>query len=320
MTSSPAIVFYGTPDFAVGILEAMLQRKILVKGVVTTPDKPAGRGRKPQPSPVKLFAKRNEIPLAQPEKLKDPAFLTQLKIWSPDLQVVVAFRMMPEVVWAFPNLGTFNLHTSLLPQYRGAAPIQRALMNGEKETGVTTFFINHKIDTGRIIMQEKIPILPEDNAGTLTEKLKKRGAALTLKTIELIGRGNIKPVEQPISVLEGLKTAPKITKEDLQINWEESPEKICNRIRALSPVPGARTRMETENSKQQILKIFCATPRMEKHHYTASSFVTDQKTYLNVAVNGGFVSLQEVQLEGRKKMNIRDFLKGFHPENFTLLP
>ena len=318
MTTYPSIVFYGTPEFASGILQYMLEKAIPVTGVVTAPDKPAGRGRKLRPSPVKLFAGEKGIPVAQPVKLKDPAFLEQLHTWRPELQVVVAFRMLPEVIWSYPRLGTFNLHASLLPQYRGAAPIQWALLNGEKETGVTTFFINHDIDTGKIIMQEKVPVSPEDNAGTLSDKLLQTGARLTVKTIRAIIKGNIILQDQQITDPAMLKTAPRITKEDLIITWNETPENIYNRIRAFSPWPGARTKIQTRDGKVLILKIFSATARREPHHYNPGHVLTDAKTYLDVAVKEGYISLREVQPESRKRMKIQDFLRGLPPGGFTL--
>ncbi len=320
MIAAPSIVFYGTPEFAAGILDYILRREIPVTGVVTAPDKPAGRGRKPQPSPVKKYALSKNIPVAQPLKLKDPAFLEQLNRWKPELQVVVAFRMLPEVVWAYPRLGTFNLHASLLPQYRGAAPIQWALINGETETGVTTFFINHEIDTGRIILQDKVPILPDDNAGTLTDKLMKAGARLTVTTIERIIHGQVALIEQKVADPALLKKAPKIKKGDLLIDWNETSGNICNRIRAFSPTPGARTRIRTADGRTLILKIFSAFPRVEKHSLPTPGFVTDGKNFLDIAVKEGFVSLKEVQLEGRKRMYIQDFLRGVRTEGYHLLP
>ncbi len=310
MKTYPSIVFYGTPEFAAGILDHIIQQGIPVTGVVTAPDKPAGRGRKPQPSPVKQYAREKGIPLAQPLKLKDPDFLGLLDRWKPDLQVVVAFRMLPEAVWAFPRLGTFNLHASLLPQYRGAAPIQWALINGEKETGVTTFFINHEIDTGKIILQEKVPILPEDNAGTLTDKLMRAGARLTATTIKKIIAGDVELSEQIVPDPSSLKKAPKIAKEDLVIRWKDTPDNINNRIRAFSPSPGARTQVLLPNGQPAVLKIFAASPRRENHSHPVPSLHTDGKTFLEVAVQGGFVTLRKVQLEGRKKMDIPDFLRG----------
>jgi methionyl-tRNA formyltransferase len=317
MDAYPSIVFFGTPEFASGILDHMLTSGIPVQGVVTAPDKPAGRGRKPQPPPVKKYAIEKNIPVLQPDKLKDPGFLEALSGWHPELQVVVAFRMLPEVVWAPPRLGTFNLHASLLPQYRGAAPIQHVLLNGEKETGVTTFFIDHQIDTGRIIMQEKVPVSPEDNAGTLSNKLMKAGGRLVVRTIEAIVRGEARPVEQPIHEDLPLKKAPKITKEDLVIQWQRTPEEIYNHIRAFSPYPGARTFLYDKNGKPYIFKIFSATFREEEHALPVPSFVTDGKSSLEIAVPQGFLSLREVQLEGRKKMDVKDFLLGFRPEEFT---
>ncbi len=317
MLSYPSIVFFGTPAFAAGILDHILGTGIPVRGVVTAPDKPAGRGRKPQPPPVKQYAVDKGIPLLQPERLKDPLFLEALQAWKPALQVVVAFRMLPEAVWALPPLGTFNLHASLLPRYRGAAPIQHVLMNGEKETGVTTFFIDDKIDTGGIIMQKKIPVSPEDNAGTLTEKLMRAGAALVVDTIHAIIRGEVQPVRQEHLAKGPLVTAPKIRREDMEIDWRKSSSEIYNHIRAFSPHPGARTTICDKNGKSYLFKIFSARPVREEHTHTVPSFVTDGKNFLNVAVSDGYLSLEEVQLEGRKRMNVRDFLRGFRPGEFT---
>jgi methionyl-tRNA formyltransferase len=317
MNRYPPIVFFGTPEFAAGILDHILVSGIPVRGVVTAPDKPAGRGRKPQPPAVKIFALEKNIPLLQPEKLKDPAFLDALSAWQPALQVVVAFRMLPEAVWAPPCLGTFNLHASLLPQYRGAAPIQHVLLNGEKETGVTTFFIDHQIDTGRIIMQEKVLIDKEDNAGTLAEKLMRTGGQLTVKTIEAILRNEVHPVEQHLPEGTSLKKAPKITKQDLTINWQRSPEEIYNHIRAFSPLPGARTLLYDKNGKPYVFKIFSATTREETHTLPVPSLISDGKTHLDIAIPDGFLSLKEIQLEGRKRMDVKDFLRGFRPDEFT---
>ncbi len=317
MPSYPSIVYFGTPGFAADILDHILASGIPVKGVVTAPDKPAGRGRQLQPSPVKRYALEKDIPILQPERLKDLAFLESLRAWDPALQVVVAFRMLPEAVWALPPLGTFNLHASLLPQYRGAAPIQHVLLNGEKETGVTTFFIDDKIDTGKIILQKKVPVSYEDNAGTLTEKLMRAGAALVVETIEAITRGEVQPVRQEHLAQSLLATAPKIRKEDLEIDWRKSSSGIYNHIRAFSPHPGARTTIYDKNGKPYLFKIFSARPIREEHAHTVPSFVTDGKTYLNIAVSDGYLSLEEVQLEGRKRMNVRDFLLGTRPEEFT---
>jgi methionyl-tRNA formyltransferase len=317
MNRYPPIVFFGTPEFAAGILDHILASGIPVRGVVTAPDKPAGRGRKPQPPPVKSYALEKNIPILQPEKLKNPDFLKALSAWQPALQVVVAFRMLPEAVWAPPPLGTFNLHASLLPQYRGAAPIQHVLLNGEKETGVTTFFLDHKIDTGRIIMQEKIPVDREDNAGTLSNKLMEAGGRLVVRTIEAIVHDEVHPVEQQLPEGVPLKKAPKITKQDLMINWQRTPEEIYNHIRAFSPSPGARTLLHDKNGKPYLFKIFSAIPREETHTLPIPSFVTDGKSHLDIAVTGGFLSLKEIQLEGRKKMDVKDFLRGLHPEEFT---
>ncbi len=316
MTTTNEIVFFGTPDFAARVLEYLLDEGFTVRGVVTAPDRPAGRGRRPQAPPVKEVALAHGLPVLQPERLKDPAFLEALHSWHPALQVVVAFRMLPREVWQLPPYGTFNLHASLLPQYRGAAPIQHVLLNGEKETGVTTFLIDEQIDTGKILFQEKVPILPDDDAGTLTGRLLKAGAPLVARTITALLAGEAQPVEQPRDPGE-LKKAPKITADDLWLDWSQPPAALHNRIRAFSPVPGARTRLRDRSGKELMFKIFRATPREGSHTHPVPSLVSDGKTYLDVAVPGGYLRLEEVQLEGRKKMGIKDFLRGTDPTALT---
>ncbi|NOY36799.1 MAG: methionyl-tRNA formyltransferase [Chlorobi bacterium] len=314
----PSIVFFGTPDFAAGILYYMIRKEIPVSGVVTAPDKPAGRGRKILSPPVKTLAQQHEIPVLQPKNLKDPAFLSALKQWNPELQVVVAFRMLPESVWALPELGTFNLHASLLPQYRGAAPIQWALINGETVTGVTTFFISHEIDTGKIIFRKEVPIAPMDNAGTLTDKLMNKGAELVTRTIEAIITGNLELTDQQTLDTDLLKKAPKITREDTIINWNRRPTEICNLIRGMSPSPGATTSIVTAEGIISRLKIYDASPRVKNHNLPVPSLVSDGKTFLDVAVPTGYVHLLELQLEGRKKLPVEEFLRGFRPETVKI--
>lgn len=306
------IVFMGTPDFAVPSLAILHEHGYDIAAVITAPDKPAGRGRQIRTSAVKDYALRNNLPVQQPEKLKDPQFIARLQALNADLFIVVAFRMLPEVIWQMPPEGTFNLHASLLPQYRGAAPINRAIMNGETETGLTTFFLQHEIDTGLILMQEKIAIGENETAGELHDRLMERGAQLVLQTVIGLENREIQPVAQDTLINaeehagRGLRTAPKLFKEDCRIDWTEAPGQIHNQIRGLSPYPTAFT---TLNGKQ--LKIFKSRPVMQTHNEATGNFSTDQKTYLKVAAKGGFVYLEELQLEGKKRMAVQEFLKGY---------
>ena len=299
------IVFMGTPDFAVASLQALLDGGLNVVGVITAPDKPAGRGLALQQSPVKELAVANKIPLLQPLKLKDPQFLEQLAAWKPDLQVVVAFRMLPEVVWALPPMGTINLHGSLLPNYRGAAPINWALINGEKKTGVTTFLLKHEIDTGDLLLQRELEIEQTDNFGTLYNKLKVMGAKVLTETIERYVQEKITPVPQ--SNLEHLlKTAPKLQKETGEIDWNCAGTAINNLIRGLSPVPGAFAKLDGK-----LLKIYKATPLEEKISVPPGTIDTDGKNFLRFACQDGWIQIEELQLEGKKKMPITPFLQGY---------
>ena len=296
----------GTPQFAVASLDALLEAGCDIVAVVTAPDKPAGRGQKLNESAVKQYAVNAGIPVLQPEKLKNQQFLDELKAFNADLQVVVAFRMLPEVVWSMPAKGTINLHASLLPQYRGAAPINWAIINGEKESGVTTFFLKQDIDTGDILFTEKVTLSGHEKAGELHDRLMDKGAGLLVKTVKGIESGRYN--EHPQSaLLEGveLKHAPKIFKEDCLIDWHQPVEKIYNRIRGLSPLPTAYTML---NGK--ILKIFKAEPEPENHNGLPGHFITDNKTYLKFAAPDGFISLTEVQMEGKKQMEIKEFLRG----------
>jgi len=296
----------GTPQFAVTSLDALLTAGCDVIAVVTAPDKPAGRGQKVNESAVKQYAIENGIKVLQPEKLKDPAFLDELKSLNADLQIVVAFRMLPEVVWNMPPRGTINLHASLLPQYRGAAPINWVLINGEKESGVTTFFLKHEIDTGDILFTEKVTLTGHETAGELHDRLMYKGAGLLVKTVKGVesGRYNEHPQSQLTEGVE-LKHAPKIFKEDCLIDWNNTAESIYNKIRGLSPIPTAYT---TLNGK--ILKVFKAEYQIERPGIPAGHLATDNKTYLKFAAADGFVSLTEVQLEGKKQMDIAAFLRG----------
>lgn len=296
----------GTPQFAVASLDALIKAGCDVVAVVTAPDKPAGRGKKLNESAVKQYAVENGLKVLQPAKLKDPHFLEELKALKADLQVVVAFRMLPEAVWTMPPKGTVNLHASLLPQYRGAAPINWVLINGEKESGVTTFFLKHEIDTGDILFTEKITLTGDETAGGLHDRLMNKGAGLLVKTVKGIESGRYK--ENPQSLLmEGLelKHAPKIFKDDCLIDWQQPAEAIYNKIRGLSPSPAAYT---TFNDKT--LKIYRATFENTEPGIQPGGFLTDNKTYLKFAAQDGYVLLTEVQLEGKKQMDIESFLRG----------
>ena len=306
MTDIP-IIFMGTPEFAVTSLKTLLDKGYNVKAVVTTPDKPAGRGKNIQFSDVKKFALEHNLPILQPEKLKSPEFLAELKEINADLFVVVAFRMLPKEVWAMPKRGTINLHAALLPDYRGAAPINHAIINGETETGITTFYIDEQIDTGKIIMQERCAIEPEDNIGTLYDKLMFIGAEAVCKTVDIIASGNVNAIEQDSIRTEGLHPAPKITKEFCQINWNNKSIDIHNLIRGLSPYPAAWCYLKDEITA----KIFTSAYSVEKHNLAAGTFVSDNKSYLKVATQDGFVSILELQMQGKKRMAIKDFLNGF---------
>ena len=299
------IVFMGTPDFAVASLQALLDGGLNVVGVITAPDKPAGRGLALQQSPVKELAVANKIPLLQPLKLKDPQFLEQLAAWKPDLQVVVAFRMLPEVVWALPPMGTINLHGSLLPNYRGAAPINWALINGEKKTGVTTFLLKHEIDTGDLLLQRELEIEQTDNFGTLYNKLKVMGAKVLTETIERYVQEKITPVPQS-NFEQLLKAAPKLQKETGEIDWNCAGTAINNLIRGLSPVPGAFAKLDGK-----LLKIYKATPLEEKISVPPGTIETDGKNFLRFACQDGWIQIEELQLEGKKKMPITPFLQGY---------
>ena len=303
------IIFMGTPEFAVASLDALLQAGQEVVAVVTAPDKPAGRGRQLSQSAVKEFALQKKLPVLQPEKLKNPEFLQELESFKADLQVVVAFRMLPEVVWKMPLKGTINLHASLLPQYRGAAPINWTVINGEKQTGVSTFFLKQEIDTGDLILTDKIEIEETDTAGDVHDKLMEIGAKLLVKTVALIESGNYREVSQKDLIRNEeaieLKHAPKIFKEDCQINWARPVEKVYDFIRGLSPYPTAFTHL---NNK--VLKVFFAEKQETDPGIYPGAFLTDHKTFLKFACTDGFINLKEVQLEGKKRMKVDEFLRG----------
>ena len=297
------IVFMGTPDFARASLQALVEKNYNVKGVVTVPDKPAGRGQKLHSSSVKDYAVSQKIPILQPTNLKDESFLKELKALKADIQVVVAFRMLPKAVWNMPKHGTFNLHASLLPKYRGAAPINWAVINGDKTSGVTTFFIEDKIDTGNIIFQKMVSIEADYSAGDLHDKLMQIGSQLVCKTIDAIADGSSPNIKQ-----EGQATqAPKIFKDTCQIDWNKDIHSIHNHIRGLSPYPTAWTSLNNGKS----LKVYKSRKESSTHDDKIGSIITDGKSYLKVAVKDGFIFLEELQLAGKKRMGIRDFLRGF---------
>ncbi len=297
------IIFMGTPDFAVPSLEILIENNYNVVAVITAPDKPSGRGLRVQTSPVKDAALKFNLPILQPTALKDSSFIEELKNYNANLQIVVAFRMLPEAVWNMPEIGTFNLHASLLPQYRGAAPINWAIMNGEKETGCTTFFLQHEIDTGDILFAEKEIINEEDTFETLYDRLKIKGASLVLKTVQSIESKNYKPVPQQFS--SALKNAPKIHKETCKIDWTKSAEEVRNFIRGLSPYPAAWTVL---NGKT--LKIFKTKISSETNSKNPGEIVSDNKTFLHYTTGNGVLSILELQLEGKKRMAIEEFLRG----------
>ena len=299
----------GTPEFAVASLDALVSGGYNVVGVVTMPDKPAGRGYKMQFSAVKEYALAHNLPLLQPEKLKNEDFLDALRTLHADLQIVVAFRMLPEVVWAMPPLGTFNLHGSLLPQYRGAAPINWAIINGEQETGVTTFFLQQEIDTGDLILQKRTPITDGDNAGTIHDRLMSIGAAAVVETVDCIIAGTAPKTPQPQGVT--LKSAPKIFKETCRVDWTQSCHQIFNFVRGLSPYPAAWSVLHTDDKTIDI-KLFEVTREPAAHTLQAGQVVCDGKNYLKVAVADGFVKIESLQPAGKKRMSAADWLRGQH--------
>lgn len=296
----------GTPDFAVASLDALINAGCEVVAVVTAPDKPAGRGQRLQESAVKQYAVSKGLEVLQPFKLKDTGFIERLKTLNADLQVVVAFRMLPEIVWDMPPKGTINLHASLLPSYRGAAPINWAVINGEKETGVTTFLLQHEIDSGSILFAEKVSIGDDETAGELHDKLMLTGAELLVKTVKAIESGTYTTVKQDESRLSELPHAPKIFKEDCQIKWNQPTQKVYNHIRGMSPYPAAYTTFKDKN-----LKIYSAELLNKEPGIQPGGFLSDDKTYLRFACLDGFICVKDVQLEGKKRMKIEEFLRGF---------
>ncbi|KIO43777.1 MULTISPECIES: methionyl-tRNA formyltransferase [Sanguibacteroides] len=313
------IVYMGTPDFAVLPLQRLMEAGHQIVGVVTNPDKPAGRGQKLQESAVKKYAVAHRLPVLQPERFRDPSFLEQLRSLRADLQFVVAFKMLPEIVWNMPPFGTVNLHASLLPDYRGAAPINWAIMNGEHYSGVSTFLLKHEVDTGNIIFQQKVKIDEEMTAGELHDRLMEVGADLLLKTAEAIAEGHY-PLTDQTTLLQGRepKQAPKIFKEDMKINWSWSVERIYNHIRGLSPFPAAWTELRHKVTGEVIsVKLFKAERKLLEHNFPVT-LDTDGKDFIRIYVKGGYIEVKELQLSGKKRMTTEAFLRGFRMADYLL--
>jgi len=316
---SQRIVFMGTSEFAVATLGSLLMNGLNVTGVVTAPDKPSGRGRKITKSAVKLFAEFSSLPIMQPENLKDPVFASSLKKMNADYFIVVAFRMLPEMIWKMPRIGTINLHASLLPHYRGAAPINRAIMNGETLTGVTTFFIDDKIDNGNILLREGIQVFPFENAGDLHDRLMKHGARLVIRTLAGIEDGSIEPQPQSKFLKPGEipKEAPKIFPEDCIIDWNNEPVAIHNFIRGLAPYPGAKSFLKT-GMDRITFKVFESLPESGSHMLKPGFIISDGKHYIKIACRRGYVNILNLQLEGKNRMNTLEFLRGNNISNYTI--
>ncbi|MBO4645055.1 MAG: methionyl-tRNA formyltransferase [Bacteroidales bacterium] len=313
------VVFMGTPEFAVASLDAICHSSHEVAAVVTAPDKPAGRGLKLRPSAVKTYAVEHQLPLLQPEKLKDEAFLAQLRELHADIFVVVAFRMLPEAVYAMPPQGTFNVHASLLPNYRGAAPIHWAVMNGETRTGVTTFFLDHQIDTGDIIDTIEVPIGESETTGELYDRLMACGAELAVRTLDQVAAGTVATRRQADIPQEACKPAPKIFKEDTFIDWSQPVQTIFNKIRGLSPVPGACTRIRNAKGEEEIVKIFSAEKTALDVETQSGVIEISSRNSMLIFAKDGAISVNTLQFQGKNRMPIADFLRGFHPENYQLL-
>ena len=312
------IVYMGTPDFAVEPLRCLVEGGYRVVAVITMPDKPAGRGHKLQSSPVKQYALEHDLPLLQPERLKDEAFLEALRAWQADLQIVVAFRMLPQVVWEMPPLGTFNLHASLLPQYRGAAPINWAVINGDHETGVTTFFLRHEIDTGAVIRQERVPIAETDCVGDVHDRLMLLGGRVVTETVDDILAGRANPIPQEEMSVEGeLRPAPKIFKETCRINWAQPARRIYDFIRGLSPYPAAWTELHRPDGDPIVVKIYESRYLTQPLEARPGTLQTDGRSYLRIAATDGWVELRSLQLPGKKRLVVDDLLRGFHTFPYT---
>ncbi len=305
------IVFMGTPEFAVPSLRRLVTEGYNVVAVVTAPDKPAGRGQQLRKSEVKIAAEELSLPILQPEKLKAPEFIDAMRALRPDLGIVIAFRMLPEVIWAMPRLGTFNLHASLLPQYRGAAPINWAIINGETETGITTFLLNHEIDRGAILGQKRVPIAPEDNVGTLYDRLMNLGPELVSDTVERLAAGAIRPLEQEQIETTDLKPAPKIFKEDCRIDWSWNGERIVNFIRGLSPYPAAWSLLYRQDAEATTAKIFKARFEAASSAAHPGTIRSDAPDELAVACADGWIQVAEIQLAGKRRLSVHDLLLGF---------
>lgn len=306
------IVYMGTPDFAVESLRCLVEGGYNVVGVITMPDKPAGRGHKIQYSPVKQYALDHNLPLLQPEKLKDETFLQALRAWKADIQIVVAFRMLPEVVWSMPRLGTFNLHASLLPQYRGAAPINWAVINGDTETGITTFFLRHEIDTGEVIQQVRVPIADTDNVGIVHDKLMTLGGQLVTETVDAILNGTVKTIPQEeMAVVGDLRPAPKIFKETCRIDWNQPVKRIYDFIRGLSPYPAAWSELLLPDGTTMVVKIFETEKLSQPHQLSPGTLLTDGKSYIRIAATDGLIGIRALQLPGKKRLKTDELLRGF---------
>ncbi len=313
------IVFMGTPEFSIPSLEALISAGHDIKAVVTPPDRRAGRGRKLKACAVKEFALAKGLLVLQPEKLRDPEFVSTIKKIEPDIIVVVAFRMLPEIIWSIPKKGTFNLHSSLLPNYRGAAPMNHAIINGEKESGITTFMLDNKIDTGKILFRKKIDITDDMNVGDLHDKLMIMGADLVLKTVDALEKGKISPIPQEdLPEINEIRHAPKFTKEDLRIDWNKSASEIYNFIRGLSPYPTAFTTLESPSGEITIIKVYQSS-KHESQSLEPGHIYTDGKAYFYVGTAKGTIALESLQIAGKRRMNITDFLRGYEIINNSRL-
>ena len=310
------IVFMGTPEFAVTSLHAIYEAGHNVVGVVTVPDRQTGRGLKVTQSPVKQYALEHNLPLLQPERLRDPQFQADLQAWNADLFVVVAFRMLPQSVWAMPPMGTFNLHASLLPQYRGAAPINWALINGEQQTGVTTFLLNQHIDEGSILLQETTPITPDDNAETLHDRLAMIGSRLVVRTIQGLADGTLKPRPQP--VVDNLRPAPKIFKPDCAIRWQQPGRQVVDFVRGLSPYPAATMQALDHKGVLQQIKVYQVAFEPADNS-RVGQLLTDGRTYQKIGVSDGYIHILSLQLSGKKRISVAEFLRGYDVTNWQIV-